>query len=65
MDLILNIIKFGVLISSLGDAITLPSFPPEAAKRGISQFQIGLVLGVHPIFCILLNIWLGNNMIKF
>lgn len=51
-----------LFVSELNEMLGNPIFPPKAEKRGISQFTIGIMLGMHPITNILTSIILGKCM---
>jgi hypothetical protein len=36
LEYILKLIRISVLISGIGDAFLIPSFPPEAHRRGVT-----------------------------
>ena len=49
-------------VSELNEMLGNPIFPSQAEKRGISQFTIGIMLGMHPITNILTSMILGKCM---
>lgn len=52
----------GFFITSLGESVLGPVYPEEANKRGISEFIIGIIMGVHPMFSILSALWMGKKL---
>lgn len=51
-----------MFISELNEMLGVPIFPPKAEERGINQFIIGIMLGMHPITNILMSMILGKCM---
>ncbi len=60
---VISIFLAGAFITTMGDTIIGPVFPPEALSRGIDQLTIGVCMGLHPLFTLLSSFWMGKFMI--
>jgi MFS family permease len=60
-----NVFYIGFILTTIGESIMGPIFPPEAEGRGIKESIIGLVMGTHPLFCIASSVWMAKHLHSF
>ncbi len=65
LTLVISVIYAGFGLTVIGEAAIAPLLPSEAKRFDIGESLIGIIMGIHPIFNVIITIWLTKHLNKF